>query len=675
MLVAHSITLALASGGLFTVTNGIRAEEFMVLEEITVTAEKRAEKPQDVPVSVTAFSSEAIVEAGIENTRDFIELTPNVTLDDVYSIGATHMTIRGVGQLNNADSPATIVVDGVPQNDQKQFQQELFDIERIEVLRGPQGSAYGRNAIGGAIDIVTKGPTNEQEGYVKTGLFNGNGKVVNGAISGPLIEDTLLYRLAGSYKKSDGLIDNTFLNTEIDFYESTDLRAQLKWLATDDVSLDLRYETSELDGGAIYHTDVTGGGTTVHSNIFVNPINNRLGRGERKMDSFTVKADADFSAGTLTYILGYTDLDEYYVGDLDFSSSTSEPDLVQSKSEDLEFLSHEVRWMSPDNRPFRWIIGTFHQETDRTVRNYLSGALINDDDNEVQAFFGQAEYDFTDRLELSGSIRHDRDERKQVSSSREETFSAWQPKATLTYKLTDDNLVYTTYGTGFRSGGFNADGTIYQKEIVKNYEIGSKNTFFDRHLVLNAAAYFAKSDDFQFFFYDFNREGVQVLDNIDKVDIMGGELEFRGLVTNDIQLFGGIGITDTEIKKYETFPEQVGNHTPNSSQYTINLGAQYGFDVGPMDAALRLGMERRGRKYWDSDNVESQAPITLYNARLTLQKGDFQVSLWGKNLSDERYYESYLEVDNIQNNTLTWLDDVGSLGQPRSFGLDVRYDF
>nr|VFJ64990.1 MAG: iron complex outermembrane recepter protein [Candidatus Kentron sp. FW] len=667
--VIDGITLALASGGLL-VASGVRAEGQTMLEEVSVTAEKRVEKLQDVPVSVTAFSAGTIVEAGIEDTQDFINLTPNVTLEDAYTVSATHMAIRGVGQLNNADPPAVTIVDGVPQNDQKQFQQELFDIERIEVLRGPQGSAYGRNAIGGAINIVTKGPTNEQEGYVKTGIFNGNGKTVSGAFGGPLIENTLLYRLAGSYKKTDGLIDNTFLGTPVDFYESTDLRAQLKWLATDNFSLDLRYETSDLDGGAVPGTNVTGGGTTEHSNIFINPATNTLGEGERDMDSFTMKADADFNAGTLTYILGYTDLEEDYVGDGDWSSTAS---VLQDQDLNMEILSHELRWTSPDDQPFRWIAGGFHQQTDRTIVSIYQN-YVSDNDNTAWAVFGQAEYDLTDRLELSGSLRHDRDERKQTSAGLEETFDAWQPKATLTYELTDDNLVYATYGTGFRSGGFNADGTIFRDETLENYEIGSKNTFFNHRLILNAAAYFAQSDDFQTFYLDFSRTGVQVLDNIDEVDIMGGELEFQGLVTDDLQVFGGIGITDTEIKKFEGFSQHVGRHAPNSHRYTLNLGAQYEFSVGTMDGALRFDMERRGTKYWYPDNIEHQKPINLLNARLTLQQGDFQMSFWGKNLGDERYYVEYFDGGNVLNPPGTF-EDSGALGQPRSFGVDVRYDF
>nr|VFJ71085.1 MAG: iron complex outermembrane recepter protein [Candidatus Kentron sp. FW] len=233
------------------------------------------------------------------------------------------------------------------------------------------------------------------------------------------------------------------------------------------------------------------------------------------------------------------------------------------------------------------------------------------------------------------------------------------------------NLVYATYGTGFRSGGFNGGNSMFQDETLKNYEMGSKNTFFDNRLVVNGAAYFSQSDDFQFFYVDISR-GIQLIDNIDEVDIKGLELEFQGLVTSNFQLFGSLGITDTKIEKYSLFPKLEGNHTPKNTLYTVNLGAQYGFNLGPVDATLRLGVERRGKKYWHPDNVEVQDPITLYNARLTLEKGDFRVVFWGKNLGDEKYYTDFVDHQYFQ---LPGEIDIGFLGQPRSFGVDVRYDF
>nr|VFJ48166.1 MAG: iron complex outermembrane recepter protein [Candidatus Kentron sp. FW] len=680
---SHVIGLVLACGGSLA-AGDIRAQDAVMLEEVSVTAEKRVEKLQDVPISVTAFSADAIVKAGIEDTQDFISLTPNVTLDDSYTIGNTFVTVRGVSQLNNIDSPMAIVVDGVPQNNQKQLKQELFDIERIEVLRGPQGSSYGRNAIGGAINIITKGPTREREGYVKTGIFNGNGKTVSGAISGPLVEDTLLYRLSGNYKDSDGLVDNAFLGTEADWYEATDLRAQLRWLATDNLSVDVVYQTSNMEGGAIYDSLLVNPGTypnktnSRNTNNVIEPSMNTPGISEKRTSEFHIKSDLELDAGTLTYLFGYTDLEEDYYGDIDFEETKIDE---QFQDLNVELISHELRWTSPDEERFRWIAGAFHQDTDRTLKG--GGALpsisvppysyTNDNENTAWAVFGQAEYDLTDRLELSGSLRYDRDERKQVSAGLEETFDAWQPKTTLSYKLTDDNLVYATYGVGFRSGGFNSNGSMFKDETLDNYEIGTKNTFFDRRLVVNGAAYFAQSDDFQFFYVASTPTGLrQIISNIDEVDIKGLELEFQGLITDNLQVFGGIGITDTEIRKSQGRPQDVGNHTPKNTLYTANLGAQYGFGLGPVDAGLRVDMERRGKKYWHSDNVEVQDPVTLYNARFTLERGDFQLVFWGKNLSDERYYTDF---NDITFSGFPSGDDIGFINQPRSFGMDVRYDF
>jgi outer membrane receptor protein involved in Fe transport len=137
------------------------------IEEIVVTAQRREEKLQDVPVSVVAFNETAIRQAGIRNTADFLALTPNVSFDQSFTVGNSFVTMRGVEQINNADSPVAVVVDGVPQGNQKQLKMELYDVERIEVLEGPQGALYGRNAIGGAINIITKQPTNDFSGFAQ----------------------------------------------------------------------------------------------------------------------------------------------------------------------------------------------------------------------------------------------------------------------------------------------------------------------------------------------------------------------------------------------------------------------------------------------------------------------------------------------------------------------------
>src|SRR5690606_17034567 len=149
--------------------------------------------------------------ARIERPRDSGNLTRNVTMDTASTRGNAFLQVRGVAQINNADSPMAIVVDGVPQVNQKQFKQELYDIERIEVLKGPQGALYGRNAIGGAINIVTSAPANELEGRLGVGAGNGGLGEVQGVLTGAIVPDVLLYRVSGQYREFDGVVDNAFL--------------------------------------------------------------------------------------------------------------------------------------------------------------------------------------------------------------------------------------------------------------------------------------------------------------------------------------------------------------------------------------------------------------------------------------------------------------------------------
>ncbi|GAA6152840.1 TonB-dependent receptor [Pseudoteredinibacter isoporae] len=662
------------------------AQQELALEEIVVTAEQREESLQEVPVSVTAFGENDIASAGIESSQDFINLTPNVTLDDSFTVGNTFVTIRGVAQINNADSPVAVVIDGVPQGNQKQFKQELFDIERIEVLRGPQGALYGRNAIGGAINIVTKQTGNELDGFLRLGVSNGSGKKLSAGIGMPLVEDTLFLRLAGNYKDSDGLIENVTLRRNVDESTSKDARLKLLWLASDSISVDFRYNYSDLEGGAISDSAL-GPGAQLNSNRILQPSSNILGHSQRQIDGFSAKLDWEVGEGTLSYIAAYTDLTENYFGDLDFTAAEF---LDQAQDLDVKLKSQELRYTSADEESFRWIAGAYYQQTDRSLSTVArvepasaglfggSGYItlvntLDDNDNTATAVFSQFEYDLSEETELSFSLRYDRDERDQISSGRSATFSAWQPKLTLTHLLNDDHMVYATYSTGFRSGGFNADGSLFSDENLSNYELGFKSSLWQQRILLNGAAYFSQSKDFQFFFIDLNRGGAQVIDNIDKTDIKGLELEFQMLLAENLRVFGGLGITDSEIKSFGDFPDQVGNHTPKTTRFTGNLGIQHTIGINSdWQIVSRLDAERRGRKFWHPDNIENQDPLTLLSARLSLQSDDVSFSLWGRNLSNERYYADF---NDLSYTGLPSGQDIGFLAQPRSYGLDFEVRF
>ena len=665
------------------------------LEEIVVTAEARAENLQEVPVAVTAFSAQDIADAGIESTADFIALTPNVSFDDSFTVGNSFVAIRGVTQINNADSPVAIVVDGVPQNNQKQFKMDLFDIERIEVLKGPQGALYGRNAIGGAVNIVTKAPSDEFEGFVSIGAGNGSSRKVQAGISGPIAEDKVYFRLSGSYKDSDGLIDNTFLGTEVDFAESTDFRGKLLVHASDAVTLDFRLATSTLEGGAIYDAafwDNTGSTNTNEERL---PVSDILGTSERNIDEATFKLDWATDAGTLMYIAGYTDVEEDYFGDLDFCNPVDCPQgffgfgqVDQMQDLQVELMSHELRFTSPDDQRLRWAIGAFLIDTDRSLTTVATLADLGnfpivqsteDNDNSASAVFAQFEYDISDTVELSASLRRDDDDREQTDvatgTTRNASYDATQPKVTLTWTPADNRLWYLTYANGFRSGGFNGiGGREFDDESVDNLEIGFKSKWMDDRLLFNVAAYQAESEDFQFFFVDINAGGAQVIDNLDEVSLSGLEVEFEALLTPDWSIFGALGIQDSDIEEIDPalpVPASLGNRTPKTTKNSLNLGTQVGFALGDsLDGMLRVDFERRGDKYWHPDNVDVMDPVSLLNARIGIGSENWNLMLWGRNLTDEFYFEDF----NAQPFTgLPW--NIGFPTRPRTYGIEIRYDF
>src|SRR6056300_1603880 len=226
----HPKLLALA----ITTTLAVEAVAQVTLEEVVVTARKRSESLFESPVSVKAFTASDIRATGIQTPQDFVDLTPNVTLVQTQSTGNSFLNIRGISSARNSELAAAIVIDGVLLSNPTQLNQQLFDIQQIEVLRGPQGALYGRNAIGGAITITTKEPGDEHEGEIRVGAESAPGWSVKGYVGGPLTDDgSVKYRLAGSYMDNDGYIDNAYLGEEADPYKDTSMRARLNWDVSD----------------------------------------------------------------------------------------------------------------------------------------------------------------------------------------------------------------------------------------------------------------------------------------------------------------------------------------------------------------------------------------------------------------------------------------------------------
>lgn len=665
------------------------AEDGLVLEEIIVTAQKRAEKLQEVPVSVTAFSAAAIEDAGIKTAEDFISLSPNIRMVQSFTVGNSFVTVRGISQINNNDPSVAVVVDGVPQANQKQLTQQFFDIERIEVLKGPQGALYGRNSIGGAINIITRQPKDKMEGSAEIGYGNGDTWSATAAVGGPIVQDKLLFRAAASYQNSDGLITNTFLNKKADAYEDKTGRLQATWLATENISVDARASLSRTDGGAVLYSQF---GTTGLSNAtYIKPNENVLGESSRDMDDFSLKIDWDFGPAALTAITAYSTVTESYRGDLDFSSAKV---LGQGQDLDVDMLSQEIRLTSPSDQPFRWITGAYYLHTNRdlkttvfldnngTIAGFTPLLVFGDESNsnDAYAIFGQGAFDLTEKLELSAALRFDADDREQTDllrnkAVRDKVFTKWQPKFTAKYKWTDAVMTYATYSTGFRSGGFNAPTVtpaIFAKETTTNYEAGFKATLADGRLVLNGSAFHTKLKNAQIFKVDLVA-GAQIIDNVRSANLNGLELEAQARLARGWDLFGGLGVTDSEIKNFDGSKSYIGNQLPNNTKFTLNAGSQYKFDItDEVEGMLRFDIDHRGKQYYTADNIDYRKSITLVDLRAGVNYQNWSLTAYVKNLTDKQYFSEY--ADAFWSGSATG-QDLGQLSRPRTYGVTAKARF
>ncbi|WP_230784399.1 TonB-dependent receptor [Citromicrobium bathyomarinum] len=671
---------------------------------IVVTAQTRNQQLQDVPIQVSAFGEEQIADAGIDSTQDFMDLVPNVSFDDSFTYLNSFVVVRGVTQINNADSPVAVIVDGVPQNSQKQLKMNLFDLERIEVLKGPQGGLYGRNAIGGAINIVTKRPGDEFSGMVQATYGRGDFVDLNAAISTP-IGDSSGLRVSGNYISDGGRIENSFTGKNVDFVDHDyTLRGRFVSDIGAATKLDLRASYRDFQAGGIYDSQVRSG----NADDIVYPAENIEGLTFGDIVEGAMKWDFEIGNGTLTSISAYTDLAENVRGDLDFSNAIDDPGgfaglgIQAGQGQDLsvELMSQELRYVSDDALPFRWIAGVYYLHTNRDLltRAFIDAegtaggigsrdqidnpalrliTLNESNRNDAYAVYSNFEYDLTGSLILSGALRYDLDERRQTDLEnggvRSESFSAVQPKVTLTYRLDDDKLVYGTYSTGFRSGGFNAPTVsipVYQSEYLQNFEAGFKSSWMNNRLILNGAVYFAKSDDFQFFYID-ALSASQIIGNIDRVDIFGVELEMQALVADGLQIFAALGTTDTQIKEYALDPSFIGNHTPKSTSFTGNLGFQYKAPISDtFDLLVRADYEHRGKKYWQVDNLDVQGPLNLLGARIGIENDRMGLFLSASNIFDEKYYADYNPKEFSGLTT-----DIGFLAQPSTWAIEATLKF
>jgi len=680
-LAANLAAWSIAASFLAAGQASAQSDPEMVLEEVFVTAQKREQRLQDVPIQVTAVSAQQLENWQINQTSGLARIVPNFAIERTDTYTNSVMVLRGIAQASRADPPVAVIVDGVPQDDSKQLNQRLFDIEQIEVLRGPQGSIYGRNAEAGAIVITTKSPTDEFSAY--TDLSYGNEDTIDAtvAFSGALKPGKVRYRMAATYYTSDGVIRNTFTGRGADRVpHDYSLRGNLEFLLSDTSTLRFIINYSDFDAAGVIFAPVFSG----DANDFELPQSNFPNYGSGDSQNYTVQFEQEFGFATFSSITGYTELDQRQVTDLDF---TPMPVLGNNQPYSREIFTQEFRLVSPGDGRLRWIASADYLDSD----HYLATQVfldMGDPANDVNNFIdtrpednprtnfgvsGTVDYDITDAWALTVGARYDQDKKKTLDFAtnqyREETFDKFQPRVSLAYSIDDYRLVYATYAVGFRSGAFNGtDFPVAQSEVLTNYEVGFKTQWWDRRVSLNGALFYADVDDFQFSYIDFIARA-NVTSNIDEVSIKGAELEFSVNATDSLSLYANFGYAKTDVEKFAIFPEYVGNHTPRSADWSIAAGFDFTTSAsGNFDFFIRGDLNYMSDRYWFIDNLDVQDPKTFGYLSAGLEWDNWSVSLWAKNISDTKAYDTYFPA---QSTGLPY--DVAFPTKVQNYGLRLTY--
>ena len=681
-----------------------QARKALEMEIMTVTAQKREENVQDVPMSMSVFSDIQLEDADIRDTVELIRFSPNLHMRKATTDNI--IVIRGISAFDGSKfSPVGFYVDDVCFPIHYMHNSDLFDIERIEILKGPQGTLYGRNTESGVINIITKKPDNQFRGKIfgEYGNYDtSHGDINNyrsgGNISGPLIRDKLYLGLAGQWEDSDGFMKNEYNDDdEAGKIDHINGRATLRWTPTDRWDISLIADAMDTDDGAGYYRFESGMAETGRHKIAWDGEN----YWELEGNGQTLRVKYEGDAFNVLSVTGRRDYENKMGADFDCSPFVSSWSANTIYKDEIETVSEELRVSSPNNSgPFKWLIGlyVFNEDFDMYHEKQATMFTIRDTETDTDgyAIFGQATYTIFDKLHLTAGLRYDHQDLEgeqeytymdMVTMSpqtkkygKDLDYDEWLPKLAIAFDCTDDIMAYASASRGYLTGGYiqifstSEENFTYDPEYTWNYETGIKTSWLDRRLMTNLSAFYIDMKDKQVMEWLVGGTGGATIRNAAEAHSMGVELEVQARPMRGLDLFAGFGYTEAEFDDWIATEMDMATYQlvtydykdkdlPNAPEYTYNLGVQYRHEIGFFGRVDLLGT---GKFYGDSKNLVEQDSYELVNLRLGYEREHFDIMFWCKNLFDEEYATS----------KFIWgADEMSVDGDPRMFGATVTYRF
>ena len=823
------------------------------LDEVVVTtARQREEALQDVPAAITAITSDTLEAANVQRAGDFIRLTPGVSLVQSAEVADAQVNIRGINGARDAENSFALIIDGILITNPAALNREYSDLKQMEIVKGPQGAIYGRNAASGAIIVTTTKPGQEFGGNAKIGY--GEDNTITGAFSfgGPL-SDRAGWKIGADYRKTDGFFRNITRNEKnVDDFDGWNVSGRLVFEPSDSSSLDIKARYGEVDAASIafnaafqlpgftfsglpnaqlFNEDVN-----AHNFEFVNnidPSNNQ------ETLEVSAKYEQDLSFGKLTAWTLYSQVDNsfgtdgtsgafnFFNGDANCQNTTAAifatggalalpaPQIIffaapntppaaifgpytptacdgtQYQERNQTDYSVELRLSSSGDDRLRWLTGLYYLNIDREVgvntgidrgqgivkqlfvpmggANPTEQLVWDKFKTDVYAVFGNLAYDVTDNFEAALALRYDSEKRTSRSlvpttartqyldftpdgvagggaflnpgldpainpgglQPQDRTFSQLQPKVSLTYEPTPNMTLYSTWGIGFKSGGFNNGGSnatvdifincrpelfpgnnnctntngspysaaqraaiqrsvlirdSYEKEKSSSFEVGAKGKFGEGRFNWDLSLYDTSVDNMQFFEFLVGQFGLlRVVNNIDEVSIQGFEVAVNAAITDNLKLAAGFSRVISEIDANTSRPNSVGNKSPYTPDYTATAGVE--LDVPVSEGGWRL----QGSAYWNLIGptwfhvIQAQDNPTLFgvpgnfsnsqrdkyqtvDARIAVVNDNWTLALIGKNITDTKYLQEVIPAPEFGG-------DFIHPSAERRLALEVGYKF
>ena len=719
-----SLFMSAAAGALALSFAGVAlaqdvANDTVESEEIVVTAQKREQRLQDVPVAVTAFTASTLENQSTQGLTDLSAKAPNLLLAPVSAAPyAGAFFIRGLGfaDVESSFEPSVgVEFNGVYLARNSGALMDFFDIASVEVLRGPQGTLYGRNTIGGLISMRTKKPGSEMGGAFLGTLGDRGRREVRAAIDIPVSEEFAI-RTVGLYKDYNGYFYNETLGQKQGGQETISGRVTAVWTPSDTFDAMLIVDATRDRGtgnpfknaslpGTVFRAFSPVDGSAADGGPFTVYQNSPL---IADIDTWgaTLEMNWDVGFGVVTSVTGYREFDDILTADYDASRLT----LYHGRREQTHHqFSEELRIASSGEGPLNYVFGAYFLDQAYEIDNIQSGTIVRGTQSAAQsntayAVFGQIDYNATEALVLTVGGRYSYEEKSFWNDpigpvplmNFKKTWNDFSPKLGVSYKFNDDIMGYAQWQQGFRSGGFNGRANTltaigpFDAENVDAYEIGLKTTLADGKIRLNVAVFRNEYSDMQ--------TGIQgpitdaagnvigfesITANASGAQIDGVEVEFNWVVGGGFTINAAGGYLDAGLKEYfaDLTSDGVSNPTDNSDlpmafapkwSGALGLTWERDYDFGTVifnaNAVYQDDIYTSGGTINRTSDVQMRKANTLLDATLKLETEEgLTVGVWGKNLTDE-----------VVINSTFGLGALGNLrvySPPRTWGVELGYKF